>query len=561
MKIKLLTILSFYFFLFAFAQKQKSKSIPVRLASYPTELPIKDLDSYAIKFLDKAQRALPFNEGELEKALTLESFTNNIGEELPDLFFAVQGVGVDDIKTTIKRYGRDKKYTVYSLPKSNTKISIMLMVDGEPRQILDFPVTVKMGSDKKPLATITTFSFDDADKYLDFTDVDSAKPTPTLVKDFLEKSLGERFLTETLVPRIKSIYDYGSKEMYQTFYYIKDKKNKPLKDESKQKILDFRDTIFAKINSLDELREYKNQFTPYITYWKNLYEKYKSVKKPAWAMLVNLHLTAMIMEDMPLAEEYLNKLIALETKSWATRSLKNNFKRFKESYDMNHNLNGERIYAENYTLDKRIANVLKNEEKERNAKANDIVNATGYLISSKNEKFEGNITLKFSKEDRKEQGNIFSLDGGTIPGKSVTIKYKNARGKTRIKTFKAKKVKVIVAGKKTYKPINPETDALNKVANALNFAFNNIILMKEIYKSEKIGLYLSHESEGVYYLKFPNKDKAQYVKMNSDSSFITSTSELFKDCTLLVEKIKKEEFKNTEKDLVEICKLFSTECK
>ncbi len=543
------------------AQKQKSKSITILLPSYPTELPVKDLDTYAINFLDKAERALPFNEEELQKALNFESFSHSVGDETPDLFFGVQGVGINDIETTIKRSGSKKQYTVYSKPKTNTKISIMLLVDGEPRQILDFPIPIRT-QDKKAVTTITTFSFDEAEKYLDFRDVDSAKPTPTLVKDFLKKYLGDEYLTKTIVPKLKSKYDYGSVKKSQTFYYIKDKKNKPLIKESKQKIIELYNNIFAKTNTLEDLRDSKALFTPYITYWKDLYEKYKSVKKPAWAMLINLHATAIIMEDVSLAEEYLNKLVALETKSWATRAAKDRFKKFKEKYDINHNHSGERIYAENYELNKRLGNVLKNEEEKKKAKANDILGTTGYIISSKDEKFEGEITLKFSKEEeKKEPGTFISLDGEKTPGKSVTIKYKNARGKTRIKELKAKKVKEIVIGDKIYKPINPETDGLQKVANALNFAFSNIILMKELYKSEKIGVYLSHKSDSEYYLKFPSNEKAKKVKMNSDSSFITNTSELFKSCASLVEKLKKGKFKNTEKDLVEISKLFSTECK
>ncbi len=562
MKIRSLTILSFCFILVTgIAQKQKSKSVRIVIPSYPTEQPVKDMESYAINFLDKAQRALPFNEEELQKALNFESFSHHVGDETPDLFFGVQGVGVNDVRTTIKRYASKKRYEVYTKPKENTKFSIMLLVDGEPRQILDFLVPIQIGQDKKAITTVTTFSFDEAEKYLDFRDVDNAKPTPTLIKDFLQKYLGKDYLTKTVVPKLKAKYDYGSEKTSQAFYYIKDKKNKPVIEESKKKVVELYDNIFSKINTLEDLRDNKALFDPYIAYWKDLYEKYKSTKKPAWAMLMNLHNTAMITEDVALAEEYLNKLVALETKSWATGSAKKRFKRFKERYDINHNVNGERIYAEAYKLDKRIGKVLQSEEAKKKAQANDIVGAAGYVISSKDEKFEGEVTLKFSKEEKKQQGTIVSLDGEKIPGKSVSVKYKNAKGKTRFKELKAKKVKEVVVGDKVYKPINPETDGLQKVANALNFAFSNVFLMKELYKSEKVGVYLNHkdDGEGVYYLKFPSNEKAQRIKMNSDSSFVTSASELFKNCASLVERLKKGEFKNTEKDLVAIAKLYS-EC-
>lgn len=559
MKKTLLTLLLLVF-VTGFSQKQKSKSIEVILPSYPKKLPVKEMKTYTVMFLDKAELALPFSEDEMKQKINLESFSKINNNQPADLTFFAKGVDVDDLYCNIKRSGVRKEYYVDVNLLSSTKISIMLSVKGEPTQILELPINPLRDLQGNIVPKTITFSFDEADKYLDFKDVDQAKVTPTFVKKYLIEHLGKNYLEKELIPKLKNNYDYGSVKQHETFYYVKDKKNKPLKEESKNKIKELGENVFGYINSLEDIRENKSKLDSYNTYWKELLEKYKSKKKVAWAMLMNLHLSALITEDVNLAEDYLSQIIDLNTKSWATSAVKSRFEKFKERYNLNHNDKGERLYASSYEMDSRLIMIKKQEAIDEKALANNINNEPGYITLNNGDKLDGKVTLLFAKPKQDEQlGTMIELDGQS-EGKYVTIKYTNDKGNERTKTYKFKKVKEIVIGDKVFKPINPESDGLDTAVNIMSLSFNNTKFMKELYLSEKLGLYEDLTINQLY-IKFKKDKKAKKLDPGLNDNFIPTMSELFKSCPTIVEKIKKGELKNNEKDLLVIVKTFSEGCK
>ncbi len=562
MKIKKFRLLFLAFVclnLSVFAQKEKSKYVTIPFPSYPTELPVKDLEIYDVIFMDKAQLALPFNKEELDKGIDFESFSKSLNGESPDLLFAVNGVSVDDIKSEIKRSAINKEYSVSLWPKEGAKISVMLLIENKATQLINYPIKVMKNNEGEIIRETITFSFDDAETYLDFQDVDRAKHSPTLVKKFLKNYLGDNYLKGTFIAKLKERYDYGINKTGVKFFYIKDKKNKALKDESLEKINALNTTVFEKTNTLKELRKKKALLEPFNNYCKDLLETYKSSEKAAWGMLVNLNLTAMLVEDVALAEDYMNQIVALDTKTWATNSVKYRFNEFKKNYNQNHNEKGERLYAKEYTMNKTVAKALDNIEKDKKAKARDVNKEPGNVTFIDGEKLEGEVTLLFSRTENKEPGTMIDLDGGNQPGKIGEIWYKNKKGKTRLEYLKVKKVKEIVVGDKVYKPIETEKVKLGKIANALTVKFNNAIFMRELYTSDKIGVYKDERSEAKFHIKFAKDEKAKRLKAIANS-FVDTMSELFKSCPSLVEKIKSGTLKNNEKDLVEIAKYFSNEC-
>ncbi|WP_405251153.1 hypothetical protein [Dokdonia sp. Asnod3-C12] len=70
--------------------------------------------------------------------------------------------------------------------------------------------------------------------------------------------------------------------------------------------------------------------------------------------------------------------------------------------------------------------------------SNNIYGASGYIISEKGERVEGDISVKWTDIPAPGDWDNVVAIGGEDTGKKVSVRYKNKKGKTRYKTFSSK---------------------------------------------------------------------------------------------------------------------------
>jgi len=342
-------------------------------------------------------------------------------------------------------------------------------------------------------------------------------------------------------------YDLRTTDVNGNFYYIKNKKNKALQEETKANIVSL-EKVAANFKTLNELRAGKDQLVPFIDFWKKQLSNYdlsdKTGKKIGWGILMNLHKIYLLTEDYNSAGNYMNQMLALEEKKWITKSARNKFNRKKEQYAVNFNTTtGERIYGSPYEVDAIIQKIEKAEAIENN----NITKATGYIIDAEGQKLDGKISMRFSPEQ--QEGSIISLDGDTT-GKRATVTYINEKGKTKNKVFKCKQVKEIFVDGRVFESVTPKKSILDTSDNALGLSLNNTFFMERIFNSDTIKLFKDLTSTGNYY--FITKGAQKAYKADSD---------VFAGCSSLMQRIKNGEFSNTDEDQIKIATTYSNECK
>lgn len=149
----------------------------------------------------------------------------------------------------------------------------------------------------------------------------------------------------------------------------------------------------------------------------------------------------------------------------------------------------------------------------------------GYVIDSKGEKVEGEISIVFEKIDVKDPnqwGNVVDLDEANI-GKLVSINYINAKGKNRTSSYRSKKkVKFCVDDnniERCFVGVGSKGKGLELAAGAVSSLSFDTSQFYEVYKIIGDITIYKDVVDNLYLIKIPSEKKAlQFNTSNSEKN-------------------------------------------
>ena len=156
-------------------------------------------------------------------------------------------------------------------------------------------------------------------------------------------------------------------------------------------------------------------------------------------------------------------------------------------------------------------------------------------------------------DDSQRESGMADLDVIDNYGKTVNVKYKNEKGKTRTKKLMAKQGATFcteIEGENTcFYGMKTKGNALKKLSNAASLGFNNSYFYKEVKKINGHQLLVKPGDEGIYVIKFKNKDAGFMIDGRNNEKISTAFAKFLKDdCKSLSEDLGNNEFdlKNVE---------------
>ncbi|WGK65358.1 hypothetical protein [Croceiramulus getboli] len=539
------------------AQKSKGTSVTIPKISYP-EYPTPDnVETYMVAIVNKEGQALPFSEQELQDEVQFENFKAVAEEESPDLFIALQGLQIEDIDVTVKRSKAKERFYLSMLPKEGAVIGILTMAHGESVHYNTLAITPRTTADQQVIPETLEFDFDEAEQYLEISaDESQFKGTPALVEAYTKQVLGPDFVNTRLAPYLYELYDTRAETYAERLYYIKDKKNDELSEETEQQL----EALEALSQSLskEDITNGASVLDAQVIYWKGLLSSYpedsKSHRDVRWGILKNLYYLALAQGKLNDAVNYHNQIDELDINGLSTGLFKAEHNSKVAVLEKNFDLNtGTKIVPESFEKDE----MMKSLEAREEAFANNIEKKEGLIITTEGEKLEGLITLSFILPPSDEPGTMINLDGDQT-AKIVYLTYENDKGKTKTKGYKARKVQRVEVDGKVFAPVNPAADELDTAVNIANLSFNNTVFMQEVHTTDAVILYKDLTKPDAYFFKFPEDKKAAQLEENFGGNFNEVTAETFSACPELSERIANGEFQSNEADLIKIVDAFNT---
>ncbi|WP_299798890.1 hypothetical protein [uncultured Maribacter sp.] len=347
------------------AQSLKSKAYNVYLPNYAEQLAPKQSETYLAEVILGPEEVLNFTKSEFKKALQLEDFKEITGDQSPDLFFAINGISENDLEVTgtIAPVSGDT-YSINISPKDNKSVKLLFYYNEKLTQLWQIPLLPQVDVRGNKIPTTINFKEDEKEKYL-MLESGRAVPdiSPYMVEMFLDKKLGKTFINK-IVNTIQGIYDNNMEKTYTNFYYIKDKKNSDLSDESKEQLTAMSQLSEAKFSTLIDARASKSKMEEHIAYWKGFLPKYedtgdKKIAKIRGGILMNLYQISLMTENFNTANSYLQQAADVKFKSSTVKQAQIDFAKLYANYKLNYNeTSGERKYSTGYETSK-AAKVLR----------------------------------------------------------------------------------------------------------------------------------------------------------------------------------------------------------
>lgn len=213
----------------------------------------------------------------------------------------------------------------------------------------------------------------------------------------------------------------------------------------------------------------------------------------------------------------------------------------------------ESLVGRKYNLGREAKNQATELRKEEIAIAREnsinIYDLPGKLTDKKGDVYEGKVTaiLEELPIDAPENpnGNIVDLDGGDTPGKSVTIKYVNEKGKNRVRRALAKSNTNFCVEKdgKTvcYYGMKTKGNAISKIANAGSFSFDNSFFYELVEKVDKHML-LKKPGTNTYVIKLEDKKVGFMIDARNNEKLSKALSKYLEGCSELQSEVLKEDF-------------------
>ncbi len=175
-----------------------------------------------------------------------------------------------------------------------------------------------------------------------------------------------------------------------------------------------------------------------------------------------------------------------------------------------------------------------------------IYNKRGYLIDGEGKRFDGIISIYFQMLDINETGQVLPEDAADNFGKRVSIIYRNEKNQERTKSFKASSNAyfcITENNKETfYYGMAVKGEAMKKMQNIGNFAFDNAFFFQMIHKEDKIMVLHDPVETEKYIIKIATEAKGQMLDRRSTENLSVQLSDYLKACKSLSEDIKKNEF-------------------
>ncbi|AUC81830.1 hypothetical protein [Lacinutrix sp. Bg11-31] len=197
-------------------------------------------------------------------------------------------------------------------------------------------------------------------------------------------------------------------------------------------------------------------------------------------------------------------------------------------------------------------------EKVKIAKENSInlYGVSGSATDKEGEVFEGTLYAIFEKlslDESQTQSGIADIDAIDNYGKTVSVKYTNAKGRKRTKKLMAKQgasfCTEIEGEKACFYGMKTKGNALKKLSNAMSLGFNNSYFYKEVKEINGHQLLVKPGDKDIYVIKFKNKDAGFMIDGRNNEKASEAFSKFLKeDCKTLSEDIENNEFdlKNVE---------------
>lgn len=191
-------------------------------------------------------------------------------------------------------------------------------------------------------------------------------------------------------------------------------------------------------------------------------------------------------------------------------------------------------------------------EKVKIAKENSVnlYGVPGTVTDKEGVVLKGTIYAVFEKlmidESQRESG-MADLDAIDNYGKTVSVKYKNEKGRTRTKRLMAKQNASFcteIEGENTcFYGMKTKGNALKKLSNAMSLGFNNSYFYKEVKALNGHQLLIKPGNEGIYVIKFKNKEAGFMIDGRNNEKISEAFAKFLKDdCKSLSEDLSNNEF-------------------
>ncbi|HNP32744.1 MAG TPA: hypothetical protein PKN96_05580 [Flavobacterium sp.] len=175
-----------------------------------------------------------------------------------------------------------------------------------------------------------------------------------------------------------------------------------------------------------------------------------------------------------------------------------------------------------------------------------IYNKKGYLVDGDGKRYDGIISIYFQMLDVNETGQVLPEDAADNFGKRVSITYRNEKNQERTKTFKASSNAyfcITENNKETfYYGMAVKGEAMKKIQNIGNFAFDNAFFFQMIHKEDKIMVLHDPVETEKYVIKITPEAKGQMLDRRSTENLSVQLADYLKACKSLSDDIKKNEF-------------------
>ncbi|WP_420574663.1 hypothetical protein [Kordia sp.] len=190
-------------------------------------------------------------------------------------------------------------------------------------------------------------------------------------------------------------------------------------------------------------------------------------------------------------------------------------------------------------------------EKVKIAKENSVnlYGVPGSITDKKGKTYTGTVYVIFEKlqiEPGQEVSGLHDMNSIDNYGKYISIRYKNDKGRKRIKKFSAKDGISFTATdegiEKTFYGMKTKGNAMKKLSNAANFGFNNSYFYEKIYEENGNMLLVKPGEEGTYVIKVKDQKVGFMIDDRKNEKISKAMAKYLKKCKQVASDLKAGEF-------------------
>lgn len=163
--------------------------------------------------------------------------------------------------------------------------------------------------------------------------------------------------------------------------------------------------------------------------------------------------------------------------------------------------------------------------------------------------YKGTVYAIFEKlqlDPAQQESSLYDMDAIDKYGKFVSVKYKNDKGRNRIKKFSAKNNIQFCAQdegeEKCFSGMKTKGNALKKLSNASNFGFDNSYFYQSIYEKNGHQLLSKPGEEDTLVLKFSDKKEGFMIDGRKNEKIAAKLAKFISNCNELSGDINDNEF-------------------